>query len=68
MTLRSVVPSDLTPTERMDAASNAAHSLLLLLDEIERGNLKATTVEIVRLRAAAEALQAILGDRAREGG
>ena len=50
-------PEERTPADRIDATRQAARSVMLLLEAIERGELAATPLEIARLRAAAEALK-----------
>ena len=47
---------------RIDATREAARSLMLLLEAIERGELVATPLEIARLQGAVEALGAIAGE------
>ena len=55
-------PDERTPAERIEATRQAARSLMLLLEAIERGELVATPLEIARLQGAVEALDAIAGD------
>jgi hypothetical protein len=55
-------PDERTPAERIDAARQAALSLMRLMDAIERGELVATPLEIARLQAAVETVRAIAGD------
>jgi len=50
-------PEERTPADRIDATRQAARSVMLLLEAIERGELAATPLEIARLRAAAKALK-----------
>ena len=56
-------PDERTPAERIDATRQAARSLMLLLEAIERGELVATPLEVARLQGAVEALGAIAGER-----
>jgi hypothetical protein len=52
---------ELTPGDRIDVARRAAHSLALLLEAIDGGDVVATQFETARLRGAVEALEAIVG-------
>ena len=56
-------PDDWTPTDRIESARQAARSLMLLLEGIDRGEIVATPLEIARLQGAVEALGAIAGER-----
>ena len=54
-------PPELAPGDRIDMARKAAHSLVLLLEAIDDGDIVATQFEAARLRGAVEALEAIVG-------
>jgi hypothetical protein len=56
-------PDARTPADRIEATRQAARSLILLLEAIERGELVSTPLEVARLQGAVEALGAIAEER-----
>ena len=56
-------PDKRTRADRIEATRQAARSLMLLLEAIERGELVATPLEVARLQGAVEAVGAITGER-----